>query len=47
MTDPDPIRDIPKIAYAKKTAQKVVMVNRKDYNLAVKNYPGWEIRVYG
>lgn len=46
MTDPDPIRDIPKIAYAKKTERKVVMVNRKDYNWARKAFPGWEIKVY-
>ena len=47
MTDPDPIRDIPKLAYAYRTAPKVVMVNREYYNWAVKNYPDWEIKVYG
>lgn len=47
MTEPDPIRDIQKLAYAARTARKVVMVNRKYYTWAIKNYPGWEIRVYG
>lgn len=47
MTDPDPIRDIPKLAYAARTMPKIVMVNRKYYNWAVKNYPDWEIKVYG
>ncbi len=47
MTDPDPIRDIPKLAYARRTEPKIVMINRRDYNKykhLVK--AGWIVKVY-
>ena len=48
MTDPDPMRDIPKLEYAKRQALKIAYVNRAEYN-KMKHLikEGWTIKVYG
>ena len=46
MTDPDPIRYIPKLEYAKRQALKIAYVNRADYNkMKYLVKLGWEIKV--